>query len=913
MLVIWFGWFVCYCSVGFSKYMRHRDQANLQLFDPDPERTLHRLLQEQRTEQTRDRTTMENNEDQNLDVERNEPQRGRNGNNGRNQAPRPFIQPDDPFMLLDEFVLPPTVVQTAIRRPPIQVNNFELKSVTVQMLQNILFHGLPHENPNMHLTNFLEVCDTIKYNGVTEEALRLRLFPLSLGDRAKHWLTSQPPDSITTWNDLVQKFMTKFFPPSKIAQLVQEINTFGQLEGENLAEAWDRFHELLRKCPHHRLTRWMQVHTFYNGLRNATRTMIDASAGGALMKKTTDQAYEILEDAATNTNQWPREKATPVSAVSGTDNEVLNNLVNHVAQLTKQLNRQQGTANAIQTNPWELCEFCGGQHNSSECQPGNPTVEQAQYVSRFSQNQPQQQGPYGGNSYQNQGQGWRNNQNQNNQNNQGYGWHNNQNNMPSNRANEPPSEKKLDLEQALAQMLTSHSAFMNETKANMQQQATQLNNQAAQLRSLEAQMGQMANLLTERQPGSLPSNSEVNPRRDGNEHVKAVMLRSGKELESQMQPLVVEQLETEEIIQPEQKDDADKEQPQEKQSSETSIEAKTSIPVPYPQRLKKHKLDKQFTKFMDVFKKLHINIPFADALEQMPSYVKFMKDILSQKRRLVDFETVNLTEECSAILQRKLSQKLKDPGSFTIPCTIGNAIFERALCDLGASINLMPLSIFKRLGLGEARPTTVTLQLADRSLKHPRGIIEDVLVKVDKFIFPADFIVLDMEEDKEIPIILGRPFLATGRAMIDVQRGELKLRVQEEEVKFNVFEAVRHPAESDTCFMAEIVGVIVSSQSGLTDPLETSLVESGSENLSDEAEEYVKWMDSFRHNRRKYFESLGEGAKPPVPSIEQPPNMEQKPLPSHLKYAYLGVESTLPVIISSSLTAMEEEKLLRVL
>ena len=217
---------------------------------------------------------MENTEEQEFGVEQNEPQRSRNGNHGRSQAPRPFIQPDDPYMLLDEFVLPPTVVQTAIRRPPIQANNFELKSVTVQMLQNILFHGLPHENPNMHLTNFLEVCDTIKYNGVTEEALRLRLFPLSLRDRAKHWLTSQPPDSITTWNDLVQKFLTKFFPPSKIAQLVQEINTFGQLEGENLAEAWDRFHELLRKFPHHRLTRWMQVHTFYNGLRHATRSML---------------------------------------------------------------------------------------------------------------------------------------------------------------------------------------------------------------------------------------------------------------------------------------------------------------------------------------------------------------------------------------------------------------------------------------------------------------------------------------------------------------------------------------------------------------------------------------------------------------------------------------------------------------
>ena len=126
---------------------------------------------------------------------------------------------------------------------------------------------------------------------------------------------------------------------------------------------------------------------------------------------------------------------------------------------------------------------------------------------------------------------------------------------------------------------------------------------------------------------------------------------------------------------------------------------------------------------MVVFKKLHINIPFTDALEQMPSYVKFMKDILSRKIRLSDFETINLIEECSAIFQRKLPQNIQDPGSFTIPCKIGNSIFERALCDLGASINLMPLSIFKQLGLGEARPTTVTLQLADISLKHSRGVV----------------------------------------------------------------------------------------------------------------------------------------------------------------------------------------------
>ena len=128
-----------------------------------------------------------------------------------------------------------------------------------------------------------------------------------------------------------------------------------------------------------------------------------------------------------------------------------------------------------------------------------------------------------------------------------------------------------------------------------------------------------------------------------------------------------------------------------------------------------------------------------------------------------------------------------------------------------------------------------------------------------------------------------------------------------------MFKAVRHPTESDTCFMEEIVEAIVSSQSGLTDPLEASLVENDFENLSEEAEEYIKWLDSFGHNRRKYFESLGEGAKTPVPSVEQPPKMEQKPLPSHLKFAYLGIASTLPVIISASLTVLEEEKLLRVL
>ena len=203
--------------------------------------------------------------------------------------------------------------------------------------------------------------------------------------------------------------------------------------------------------------------------------------------------------------------------------------------------------------------------------------------------------------------------------------------------------------------------------------------------------------------------------------------------------------------------------------------------------MKKKILDKQFYKFIDIFKSLHISLPFVDMLEQMPKYAKFLKEMLSNKRKLVDNEKVMLTEECSTILQRKLPPKLKDPRSYTIPCTIGDFDFDKVLCDLGASVNLMPLSIFRKLEIGEVKPTMVCLQFADRSIKHPRGIIEDVLVKVDKFLFPIDFIVLDMEEDRDVPLILGRPFLATSRTLIDFHQGKLILRVQDEQVMFNVF------------------------------------------------------------------------------------------------------------------------------
>ncbi|XP_050908539.1 uncharacterized protein LOC127122205 [Lathyrus oleraceus] len=166
---------------------------------------------------------------------------------------------------------------------------------------------------------------------------------------------------------------------------------------------------------------------------------------------------------------------------------------------------------------------------------------------------------------------------------------------------------------------------------------------------------------------------------------------------------------------------------------------------------------------------MEIKIPLLEALEQMPTYAKFMNDIIS-KRRTTDTNPIVLTETCSAILQgMKIPIKKKDRGTATIPCTIGDRSFNKALIDLGATVSLMSLSIYKKLGIGVVQDTRMTLQFTDHSVKKPYGIVEDVLVKIDKFVFPVNFVILEMSEDEEILLILGRPFLETGRCMINIE------------------------------------------------------------------------------------------------------------------------------------------------
>jgi len=152
---------------------------------------------------------------------------------------------------------------------------------------------------------------------------------------------------------------------------------------------------------------------------------------------------------------------------------------------------------------------------------------------------------------------------------------------------------------------------------------------------------------------------------------------------------------------------------------------------------------------------------------------------------------------------------LKDPGAFTIPCSIGPVDIGRALCDLGASINLMPLFMMKKLGGGEPKPTRMTLTLAGRSISYPFGVLEDVLVKINELVFLADFVILDMAEDEDMPLILGRSFFATCRALIDVEMGQLLLRFDSEQVVFNIFEAMKHRAENPKCYQIDVVDEIV--------------------------------------------------------------------------------------------------------
>nr|GEV59199.1 reverse transcriptase domain-containing protein [Tanacetum cinerariifolium] len=482
----------------------------------------------------------------------------------------------------------------------IEATNFRLKNDMIQQVQNSCqFHGPPGDDANKHLDIFLHVTQSIKVNGVTDDALRLYLFPHSLTHHATAWFDRLPRNSINTFEQMAKMFLEKYFPPSMVTKLRNEITNFCQRPDESLFEAWERYKLSIDRCPNHNMLPVTQIDTFYNGLTLRHRDTINAAAGGTFMKRRQEECYDLIENM---------------------------------------------TAHHINPN----CETCGGPHSFSDCPA---TVCNTQNV-------------YAVEAYQ----------------------------------VECETEATKDM---------------------------------------------------------------IHPTNNGStEDVQPLVIQSES-------PILTSEPVNSPII--------------ERVASPVSAPRPNLRPlIPYPSRLQDQKLcDKandQREKFFQIFKDLNFNISFADALTLMPKFGPSIKILLTNKDKLCELSRTPLNEHYSAVLQKKLPEKLGDLGKFLIPCDFLGMAECLALANLGASINLMPFSVWNKLSLPDLSPTCMTLDLVDRSISRSVGVAEDVFVKVGTFHFPADFVVIDFHADPRVPLIVGRSFLKTERALIDVFEGELTLR-----------------------------------------------------------------------------------------------------------------------------------------
>ncbi|KAL5544769.1 hypothetical protein UlMin_008553 [Ulmus minor] len=360
----------------------------------------------------------------------------------------------------------------------------------------------------------------------------------------------------------------------------------------------------------------------------------------------------------------------------------------------------------------------------------------------------------------------------------------------------PPPNLGKSIEDLITALTNSTLQFQNDKKTHLKSIESQFSQLAITLGRLEAQGSD-----------KLPSQTVINSK----ENASAISLRSRKILDEAHKKLIKSSEEKDLSLE---KDDATtpkEDNPPRKVNYNSSIPIYVSS-LPFPSRFATTKKEEHEKKILETFRKVQVNIPLLDVIKQVPRYAKFLKELCTNKRKLKGNEIVNFGENVSAVLQRKIPPKCKDPGSFTIPCTIGKVRFERAMLDLGASINVMPSSIFAFLNLGPLKETSVNIQLADRSNTYPKGVIEDALVQVNEMIFPADFYVIDMCEDansKAAPLLLGRPFMKTARTKIDVHNGTLTMEFDGESISFNIFEAMRYPSDIHSCFTIDVVDTLV--------------------------------------------------------------------------------------------------------
>ncbi|GJR44948.1 reverse transcriptase domain-containing protein [Tanacetum coccineum] len=663
----------------------------------------------------------------------------------------------------------------AIVIPEINADHFEIKTNLLQLVQANPFHGFERENPHTHINNFKRITSTLKFRDVPNDVIKLMMFPYSLEGAARVWYDKEPPNSILTWDDLVNKFVNQFFPPSKTTHLKNEISRFTQKFEETFGEAWERFKEMLRACPHHGFTELTQIDTFYNGLNENDQDSLNAAAGGNLLSKTTREALNIIENKSKV--RYSRNKSN-VSRVNTNSRESSSKMDDRIDKLADQISTlveivtkkvvTPATVKAVE----ESYVICGDAHayynctatdsNQSSVCAATGTYNQVAPPNRASN----QMAPPGFAPMQNSQN--RFNQGQGNNFNRGNNFHGNQGfQAPINHApnfqnqgfqNQPFQAPNNQVQQGFPNEFSNYMKSNDQMMRNMQNQINSLKGefkheiqntmktqQTVLMNQQNAFQNNLQNMLSgffqnqASTSGTLPSNTIPNPKGE----MKAITTQSGVAYEG---PLIPTNPSPKKVVERETEETTDKEQTNFQGSTAHIQPPVIPIPIPepdvpktlpkpnipYPSRLNDQKLHEKATnqmeKFFQIFQDLHFDISFADALLLMPKFASTIKSLLTNKDKLFELAKIPLNENCSAMLLKKLPEKLGDPGKFLIPCDFPGMDFH----------------------------------------------------------FPTDFVVVNFDVDPRVPLILGRSFLRTSRALIDVYEGELILRDRDEQLIFHV-------------------------------------------------------------------------------------------------------------------------------
>ncbi|GJV07657.1 reverse transcriptase domain-containing protein [Tanacetum coccineum] len=719
----------------------------------------------------------------------------------RRRSKQPFSLEESPLdtmadqRTMAELLSAPTEgYAEVIMVPPILAEHFELKHSLINMMTSDQFFGLEKDNPHDHIRWFNKITSTIKYKDVPNSTIKLMLFPFSLAGETRCWLEKEPPRSIPTWEDLVSKFINEFFPPSRTKNLRNEIFNFQQRFDESFHEAWDSYKDLLRACPHHGFTELYQLDTFYNALNPADQDSLNSVAGGNLLERCTQDVLTIIENKSKVRNS--RNKSI-VSQVKSSD---VNSSSSEIAKLTHAVNQQTSVVTTAMTailkqfqatpppasvkSVEEICVTCVGAHPYYQClaADGNTFPEFQDniqgYVSAVAVNYNQGNSGYRPSSVANQFRtpGFAQLNVQNNQNRfsqpQGY---NRGNNFKQDTSYQAPIQQnqvvplselekikkinEVNIKAMQAQINNVKNKLRNEMQTSIQ---ASMSNQTNELKNMMASFFQM-NTASSSGSGSLPGNTITNLKGE----LKAITTRSGLVLDGPSVPMPPP------FINPEEDERAE-----ETLTDSELAEYTIKVPPPLVQKTKPPSLRNYVEHQRDP---RHPYIPYPSRMNKEKQQDndeiqihKFWQILLSNKEKLLELANTPLNENCSAVILKKLPEKLGYPGKFLIPCGFSE-LKCKALADLGSSINLMPLSMWKKLGLPKLISTRMTLELANRTIYTPAGIARDVFVPVGKFTFPADFVILDYESDPRFLSILGRPFLRTARALIDVHGEEMIL------------------------------------------------------------------------------------------------------------------------------------------